>query len=64
MCGHAKESLDDYISYTKGSFPRVLFVGSMLMQELVGFGMTHLSHLIQDKDPLNSQLIQGWLLGW
>jgi hypothetical protein len=42
---------------TRGSFPRVLFVGSMLMQELVEFGVTHLNHLIQDKSVLNSQLI-------
>jgi hypothetical protein len=34
------------------------------MQKLVGFGMKRLGHLIQDKDPLNSQLTQGCLLGW
>jgi hypothetical protein len=34
------------------------------MQELVGFGMRHLGHMIQDKDPLNLELSQGWQLGW
>jgi hypothetical protein len=34
------------------------------MQKLVGFGIKHFGHLIQDKDLLNSQVTQGWLLGW
>jgi hypothetical protein len=42
----------------------VVEIASLLMQELVGFGMRHLGHLIQNKDILNSQLTQGWLLGW
>jgi dienelactone hydrolase len=33
------------------------------MLELIGFGMKHLGDLIQDKDLLNSQLIQGWCWG-
>ncbi len=37
----------------------VVEITSLLMQKLVGFGMKHLSHLIQDKDLLNSQLFEG-----
>jgi hypothetical protein len=42
----------------------VVEITSLLMQELVGFGMRHLGHLIQDRDLFNSQLTHGWLLGW